>query len=112
MKKTYSTTEHYEDNWKIIQRHYLYKFEHHKLTFETYSRMSTIDKANTFALPKGLLKRMGRFVDETGSENNHSMQFIRHLEEQGKVKYHAKVTRVYKSEKRFHLPPWIEITPY
>ena len=112
MKKTYTTKEHFDDFWIILQRHVIHKFEWHKLTLDDYLKMGTIERANKFALPKGLLKRMGRFVDETGTQQLHAMQFIRQLEEQGKIIYHSKVTRVYVSGKRFDLPPWIEITPY
>lgn len=112
MKKTYSTQEHLADFWALVQRHYLHKMEYHEITFPDYLQMDKIDRANKFALPKGLLKRIGRFVDETGKEHNHAMQFIRKLEEEGKIIYHAKVSRKYVSGKRFDLPPWIEITPH
>ena len=113
MKQLYTTKEHFDDFWAIVQRHIIHKFEWHKLTLDDYLKMGTIERANKFALPKGLLERMGRFIDETGTYQRHAMQFIRQLEEQGKIIYHAKVTRCYTSSgKRFDLPPWIEITPY
>lgn len=111
MKTRYAAEQHFEDFWKIIQTHVLHRFKHNKLSYADYQKMGKIERAKKFSLPKGLLKKIGRFVDETGRDNNHAMQFIRQLEEQGKVIYHAKVTRFYTtSGKRFDLPPWIEIT--
>lgn len=111
MKTRYAAEQHFEDFWKIIQTHVLHRFKHNKLSYADYQKMGKIERANKFYLPKGLLERMGRFKDESGKMQRHAMQFIRQLEEQGKVIYHAKVTRFYTtSEKRFDLPPWIEIT--
>lgn len=111
MKTRYAAEQHFEDFWKIIQTHVLHRFKHNKLSYADYQKMGKIERANKFSLPNGLLERMGRFKDESGKMQRHAMQFIRQLEEQGKIIYHAKVTRFYTtSGKRFDLPPWIEIT--
>lgn len=111
MKTRYAAEQHFEDFWKIIQTHVLHRFKHNKLSYADYQKMGTIERANKFSLPNGLLERMGRFIDESGTYQRHAMQFIHRLEEDGKVVYHSKVSRVYSnSGKRFDLPPWIEIT--
>lgn len=108
MKTNLITEDYYHDFWTVIQMHLHDVCALHGIDKTAYDNMTEVERAKALHIPDGVLKGIGRFIDDSGKQVRHTKAFLARLGIEGKAVYHPHVARRYSSGEVCTVPSWIE----